>query len=288
MTRPSGKTLYALLGVAPDASQTQLDAAYRALSAQLASMPDERAARDRQQQLDEAHQQLSNPLRRSVYDASLQAGQARMVELAGSNGGGARSRREREGGGNSRTLLLAGLGVLTIFVAAYVYFNWRQARMMDSYRAVAEAAQRRAVEVQGEVEERAAAYERAAAGEESGGLRVDLDAKARQAKYEAERAAERRERENQEWNDKIASEQRQAQNQAEREERDKERARQRAADEANRQQEQERRNATERVERERRELMEKLLREKRFGEARELVKNEYELERIKNAERYAR
>ncbi|QNM96552.1 J domain-containing protein [Chitinimonas koreensis] len=286
MTRPSGKTLYALLGVAPDASQTQLDAAYKALSAQLSNMTDERAARDRQQQLDEAYQQLSNPLRRSVYDASLQAGQARLVELA-ATGGGARGRESHDGGGHSRMLLI-GLGVLTVFVVAYVYFNWRQARMMDSYREVAEAAQRRAIEAQGEVEERAAAYERAAAEGESGGLDVDLDAKARQAKYEAERAAERRERENREWNDKIAYEQRQAQSQAEREERDKERARQRAAEDANRQQEQERRNATERVERERRELMEKLLREKRFGEARELVKNEYELERIKNAERYAR
>lgn len=75
-----GKSLYAQLGVAADADQPALDAAYQQLQQFYQTLPDNPDTQRQQAALHHAYQLLSDPLRRKVYDASLLSGHASALE----------------------------------------------------------------------------------------------------------------------------------------------------------------------------------------------------------------
>lgn len=282
MSRPAGKTLYALLGVPSSASQPELDAAYLRLQKQLAEVVlDQRQRDERLRQLEAAYQLLSNPVRRSVYDASLQKGDASTVQIDSSRPVPVKT--IRMGGGPS--LGLIALIVFVVFGLAYFYYVHRQQALVESFRNEAVSVQQRAIERQEammrEVEEanEGTAEERAAAV----AARQAEDAE-RKAKYEQQQ----REYEFDRWNDQVASEQSRTERDSANKARQAAAERERERRAAEQQEERDRRVAEERVERERRGLMEQLLSEKRFGEARQIAKSEAELRSIERAEKYAR
>ncbi|QDQ26955.1 hypothetical protein FNU76_11605 [Chitinimonas arctica] len=276
----SGKTLYALFGVTPTADQALLDAQYLALQKQLGEIIDPVQRRRRLEQLDEAYQQLSNPIRRKIYDASLQAGEAQTVQLHQPRPAAGSGKRFD---GGSRSLLTIGLVLLGVFILGYLYFAWRQQSTVDSYRQTIETAQQRAFSMQEKFQQQQQDQEArmmAAEREASGGTSPAWN----EAEYKAKQEQERRTRENDDWARRMSAEQQRAVHEAEYKEKQRRQERERENRQEEAQQQRDHDEAANRIENERSQQFSKLMAEKRFDEARRLAKTSYEFERVKNAE----
>ncbi|HEY9104480.1 J domain-containing protein [Chitinimonas sp.] len=287
-TRPAGKTLYALFGLPQDATQAQIDAAYRALQKTHAGI-DSAMSTQRLQQLSQAYELLSNPVRRSVYDASLSAGTAQTVEVGAPAAGKHKGKSEHHAShGPSPVLewmrhnMLIVLGIVAI---AGGFTIWRQQAAEKAYQEDFRGAQARAMAMRDEAVQQydvgnAAAAQPAGSGSQSW--------EQQQAEHEAERAQAQRDREYRDWDRKVASEQRQQQYEDERRDRQRQYEKDREQQQQNYQRERDQQAYSQRMERERQVLMSKLLSEKRYDEARNLAKSSYEMERISSMEKYNR
>lgn len=282
MSRPGGKTLYALLGVSPTASQPELDAAFLTLQKQLQEVVlDARQRDERLSQLEAAYQQLSNPLRRSVYDASLAKGQASTVQLPSSQAKAAKTLDM----GRGPSLGLIALAVLVVFGALYFYFVYRQQALLSDFRSDAMGAQQRAMQRQEEIlRAQEAAYN--GTPEEQAAQKAAWEAE--RLEREARREQEQRERDFDQWNNQVENEQQRAEREQQRKERERQRELEQEKRAADRQEEIDRRAAEARVENDRRGLMQKFLSEGRYNDARQIAKTEYELSQIERAEKYGR
>ncbi|GAB3262453.1 DnaJ domain-containing protein [Chitinimonas naiadis] len=279
--RPQGKTLYALFGLAPDATQTQIEAAHRAL--QKAHGGNEQ----RLEQINKAYELLSNPVRRSVYDASLSAGQAQLVEVGTPTQTQQQARQATQHAGIDHPSvldwikhnILIVLGVVAVLIGVLI---WRQQVAEKAYQADFRAAQARAMALKMEVLAQEAANGN---GQQTTSYQSSEQSA---AEREAQREREKRDREYQDWDRKVASEQRQQRYEDERRDRQQQYEREREAQQLNNQKERDQQAYAQRMERERQVLMSKLLNEKRYGEARGIAKTSYEMDRIASLEKYSR
>lgn len=289
-TRPSGKTLYALFGLPQDATQVQIDAAYRALQKTHAGL-DSAMSTQRLQQLNQAYELLSNPVRRSVYDASLSAGSAQTVEVGAPAAAASGRKHQSDHAANHgpapvlewmRHNLLIVLGVVAI---AGGYTIWRQQVAEKAYQEDFRGAQSRAMAMRDEALQQ---YEASngAAGPAAGSSSNNWDAQ--QAQQDAERTQAQRDREYRDWDRKVANEQRQQQYEDDRRDRQRQYDKDREQQQQNYQRERDQQAYAQRMERERQVLLSKLLSEKRFDEARNLAKSSYEMDRINSMEKYSR
>lgn len=288
MTTPTGKTCYAILGVDKNVSQDQIERAYADLLKTYNELPDGPLRRQRLEALEEAYLLLSNPIRRSVYDASLVAGQAPMMEIGMTVPGRVPSPVPEPAPRRSRGPLYFGLGLLTVFVVGYLALAFSQQRM---FRDVQERALQSSEQVQERIRAQEAAMmaaERDAEGNPQAAAeareRYAREAEKRQAEYEARRRQSEFDSWNAEVRDREAREERDAKRAAEQRERE-------LQQEARRAEQQEARDsqaARERADRDRRQLLSKLIAERRYAEAKQIVKDESELRQIEQAERYSR
>ncbi|MDN3578425.1 hypothetical protein QWZ03_16770 [Chitinimonas viridis] len=280
MSHTQGKTYYSLLGVGPQASQAELDAAFIAMQKVLAEVVDSRVRESRLQKLEEVYQLLSNPLRRSVYDASLQAGQAQRVVLQSEPAPSVRTSHSL----GSNPLIKVGVGLLGLLVVGYLYFAWRQQATLDAYQTNVKAMQERALSMQQEAIRRANEQEAAVMASE----RYAEDGMETAEQRAARLAIEARDREYADWNRKVSREYERAQDEKERNEARKRSEREREERERDRQRERDEADAIARLERERQAMFNRLLSERRYYQARELAKTQSEFDRIKYAEKYGR
>ncbi|MFC4160520.1 DnaJ domain-containing protein [Chitinimonas lacunae] len=285
MTSLPGKTYYAILGVDRNASQDQIERSYADLVQTFNELPDGPLRRQRLEALEEAYLLLSNPIRRSVYDASLVAGQAPMMEIGmtvpGRVPGALPPAPERR----SRMPLYFGLGLLTVFVVGYLGLAYSQQRMLRDV-------QERALQSAEQVQERVARQEQEMLEAEQAATGNNAEARERYAREAEQRAAEREARQRnaefERWNAEVGAREQRAAREAQRAAEQRERE---LANEARRADQQEARDAQvarERADRERRQLLAKLITERRYAEAKQIVKDESELRQVEQAERYGR
>lgn len=284
MTRPTGKTLYAILGTTQDATPSQLEAAYAAAQRNLSEIVNHTVRQQRQQQLEEAYTLLSSPVRRSVYDASLIAGTAKGVEVPGAVSATAAVESPAR---DSHRLRNMGIALVIISVLVAVYWVWQQRTQAESYRLSFESAIQRGEEaekaLQAQLAQRPSTNwnqtpEEAAANEGKTPAEIESE-------RIAKREREERERELKQFDYEHASEQQRAQYNAERKARDEEYERQREKSRQEQQQREQQREAVANVERDRLQMLNRLIAEKRYDEARALAKTSYELDRIKSLEK---
>ena len=76
----AAKNLYAILGVAPDATPEQLHEAYRTAVRLNRDGPEGSEKNARLELIADAYTLLSNPVRRQIYDASLASGESRLID----------------------------------------------------------------------------------------------------------------------------------------------------------------------------------------------------------------
>lgn len=271
-SRPQGKTYYAVLGITPAAGEEDIQRAYEDMQKVVGEIIDPKQRADRMQQLQQAYETLLSPVRRSVYDASLQAGQAATIELAQS--APAKSARSTGLPGwmiLAGSLLIGGIG----FAGWKIWGNYAADR---EYRETFRVAQRQSEALRAEaehlIEREAQAAQRAA----SYG-KPDPD-------YETRRIEENRQDEYDSWDRKKRYEAESANRQAEYEARRRQSQAEYEARQQDQREERDTRAAQERVERERQYLLNKLINEKRFDEARNIAKTSYELDRINQLEKY--
>lgn len=290
MTTPTGKTCYAILGVDKNVSQDQIERAYADLLKTYNELPDGPLRRQRLEALEEAYLLLSNPIRRSVYDASLVAGQAPMMEIGMTVPGRvpAPLPEPEKASRRSRGPLYFGLGLLTVFVVGYLALAFSQQSMLRDV-------QKRALRSSEEVQERMRAQEEAMMAAERGAegdpqaaaearQRYAREAEQRQAEYEARR----RQSEFDSWNAEVRDREEREERDAKRVADQRERELQQEARRAEQQEARESQMARDRADRDRRQLLSKLIAERRYAEAKQIVKDESELRQIEQAERYSR
>ena len=76
----AAKNLYAILGVAPDATPEQLHEAYQTAVRLNRDGPEGSEKNARLELIADAYTLLSNPVRRQIYDASLASGESRLID----------------------------------------------------------------------------------------------------------------------------------------------------------------------------------------------------------------
>ena len=76
----AAKNLYAILGVAPDATPEQLHEAYQTAVRLNRDGPEGSEKNARLELIVDAYTLLSNPVRRQIYDASLASGESRLID----------------------------------------------------------------------------------------------------------------------------------------------------------------------------------------------------------------
>lgn len=76
----AAKNLYAILGVAPDATPEQLHEAYQTAVRLNRDAPEGTEKNARLELIADAYTLLSNPVRRQIYDASLASGESRLID----------------------------------------------------------------------------------------------------------------------------------------------------------------------------------------------------------------
>ncbi|WP_269531458.1 DnaJ domain-containing protein [Chitinimonas sp. BJYL2] len=269
-TRPQGKTYYAVLGIPPTANEAEIQRAYDELQKVVGEIIDPQQRAARLQQLQQAYETLMSPVRRSVYDASLQAGQAATIELSK-----AESVRTARQGGTPVWLMLGG----TLLLAGFAFAGWKlwaKYAADREYRDTFRIAQRQADTLRAEAEHLIA--REAEQTQRYAPASQDPD-------YEARRAQEARDRDYAAWTRQKGYE---AESASRRAQYEAEMRASRAEREANQQEERserEARHAQERVERERQYMLNKLINERRFDEARNIAKTSYELDRIRQMEK---
>ncbi|MDK2122706.1 DnaJ domain-containing protein [Parachitinimonas caeni] len=283
-----GKTLYALLNVSADANQLKLDAAYQAILRQYADIPDSPQKQQRLETLKNAYDLLSNPVRRSVYDASLKSGSGPTVELSSLNAKPSSSRFNLKFNGarlDAPQLGLIAIAVVTCLGLGGYFIASRSVH--DGLTTV----QRETLEMQQAAMKRQEAAMEAAERENNGTSTHSeymAQQQERERKFKAEQEERQRDREMDNWQSEVGRRMEQDARQAERSKQQAEYAKREQERQERYQQEQQAREALSRVDQERRQMMEKLISEKRFSEARQFAKTEYDYSRIDSAERYAR
>lgn len=266
----AGKSLYALLGVENNATQAQMDIAYRKVRETYA-LADSPAIRDRIDQLEYAYELLSNPVRRRVYDTSL------ATEIATLDGDddfaqqGATSTQGKKP--NLTKFAIAATILITLVIAVQWVLSVQQrnkvARLTEEAITRAEAA---------ESDMRASI-----SNKEIELARQRLAQEERQSAYESTHGSS-----SYEWSRQDSYQAQREQYEQRRAEREREQRRDHEAYVSDQQAEQERYAAQERVDRERRSLLAKLISEKRFAEAKQIAKDTNEIDRINAAENNAR
>lgn len=274
----SGKTLYALLAVATDADTSAIDAAYQRLLLLYEDVPNSDEKRQRLQQLAEAHQRLSDPLRRKIYDATL-AGDGGRVELHADSAAVAVEAPPPPIRGkwpelSGRQWAVIGFIVLCgVYVATQLYIS-------SLYQQTAVSAQQRVQQYQQQQMEQMLAAERY---DPATGAAEAAEREQREARYRAEREQAQRDAA---FEKALDEHRRRNEQQAQQEEREAERAAERLrSEEGQRQSEQE--SNSRRLSRERSDLLHKLVREKRYDEARQLAESEHDFDYIRDEENNA-
>jgi len=173
------KTLYSILGVGPDASAVQIEAAYAELLAQFKDGSAARSGEDNQIRLvaiKEAYAVLSDPIKRQVYNQKLFAPETLPRPTAR---GKAVADESAAGSGIKKILLI---GVLAIIGLSLYSYNAREREKMRIQHE--HEVQMKAVQVLEDAQKQSAATQEALLDRQE---RLDANARERQDRAEQER-----------------------------------------------------------------------------------------------------
>ena len=219
------KTLYAVLGVEPDADQDDLENAFLRLKSRYpqAKLDADESLRIQFQGIAQAYKTLSNPATRAMYDKRLASAGVRNVSSAAVGGDGPAWLA-------TRNIVIA--AVVVVLIACMWFYNSReQARVQ---REVAERAQRLADEEKARENERREAEEQRRQMQAAMSEQRQADQRERQMRMEAERSIRDAQYQSNVAESRVRSAQREEQYEQQRRERQEQADKQRAAYEAER------------------------------------------------------